>query len=963
MLAPSPILLRLLCRRAPGLSRCQPLSTRAGSAITLGIRREDPSRTWERRCPLSPAAVTELVAMGIRVQVQHCNRRVWTHDDFRKAGATIVRDVSHADIVVGIKEVPISELPTSPTHEQTHFMFSHTHKGQAYNMKLLARLLGQARLIDYELITDRAGRDAKRTIAFGWYAGAAGVVEGLCAYSRHLLTLGIATPILHLPRPFMQPSLSDMKESLRTLGQRIRADGVPVEAGPVIIAVTGAGQVSTGALDMLKEIPAVQVYPSDLLKLVEEGGADLHKVYVVHVPAMYYLERNDGTPYDRTDYYNAPNNYRSVLHKLVAPYVSIIVNGAGWHPGFPRLMDNTQLAEALHGAWSIGPGRLGAISDVTCDLEGGLEFVTKASTIDDPFFTAKPPGSPASHPGTQIVSIDILPTELPKDASMQFSSVFMPYLRAFVTQLQHLPLTQDQQSLLEALDRATIARHGRLSSPHDWLYSQLPSDLAARSNLTGNPASPKTVLLLGSGMVAKPVVHALCQRSDIALVIAANDVREAEGLAAGHHNAKAVLADASDRAQLEALICKVDVVISLLPASMHPSVAEICLTHRAHLVTASYISPAMRALHEKALGAEVLLLNECGLDPGIDHCAAVELIRRLQSSGQQIKSFISFCGGLPAPEHSNVPLGYKFSWAPKGVLTAAKNAAVFKLEDEVIEVPAKKILESRFGSVPLFPGFALEGLANRNSFDYLKPYGLTLDEMNSQLRGTLRYQGFATLMSTLSRLGLLDEQQRLILTSWSSLTDRCLQHIVGLPISDALSRGAAMTDVLGDRWYQAEASLQWLGLLPSGAAPEHGFYPKLPTVALSPLDLLSVLLSHRLRYQPGERDLVILGHEVVAQPGLASNRNLEATVHSSLLVVYGDEHSSAMARTVGLPVAFAALRILDGSIDVRGVTGPTIPSIYRRMLKDLAEAGLVFKETVSRGPGLGPALRQNWTGS
>ncbi|KZO91956.1 hypothetical protein CALVIDRAFT_488223 [Calocera viscosa TUFC12733] len=961
------VLLRNIYRRGYYLSGSRTRSTRAASTLILGIRREDPSRAWERRCPLSPDAVAELVAMGVNVQVQHCSRRIWTHDEFQKAGATIVRDVSEADIVVGIKEVPISELAPSPLKEQTHFMFSHTHKGQSYNMELLARLLRQGRLIDYELLTDRAGRDGKRTIAFGWHAGAAGLVEGLCAYSRYLLTLGIATPILHLPRPFVHSSLSDMRESLRTLGRRIHTEGLPLEAGPLVVAVTGAGQVSTGALDMLKEVFAVQVQPSELLKLVEEGGADLHKVYVVHVPAKHYLERKDGVAYERSDYYNAPQDYHSVLHKLISPYVSVIVNGAGWHPGFPRLMDNVQLAEAMHVAWRIGPGRLGTIADVTCDLEGGLEFVTKASTIDEPIFVAKPPGSPAEHPGANIVSIDILPTELPKDASIHFSNAFAPYLLAFIRQRLKLPIGQDEQPLLKALDRATIARDGKLLSPHEWLYSRLSMGLDAKSNVPNARRNRKNVLLLGSGMVAKPVVATLCKRSDLSLTIAGNDLKEAAALANGHDNAQAVLADASDKAQLEALMRNMDVVISLLPASMHPSIAKICVEQRVHLVTASYISPSMKALHSHALAAEVLLLNECGLDPGIDHCAAVELIRRVQDTGRQVKSFISFCGGLPAPEHSNVPLGYKFSWAPRGVLTAAKNTAIFKLEDELFEVPPNMLLESRFADVPLFQGFALEGLANRNSLDYLEPYGLgPLDGMKAQLRGTLRrYKGFATLMSILNRLGLLDESHTLMLDAWSSLTDRCLERRVGLPIKDALSRGAAMTDILGDRWYQAEASLEWLvelGLLPSGTALEHGFYPALPTTALAPLDYLSLLLSHRLRYSPGERDIVILGHEVVAESRIPIDSDLEASVHSSLLVVYGDEHSSAMARTVGLPVAFAALRVLDGSIDVRGVIGPTHPSIYVNMLKDLAEDDMVFKETVGSGPGLGRALQLGWTG-
>ncbi|EJT98064.1 hypothetical protein DACRYDRAFT_111046 [Dacryopinax primogenitus] len=899
--------------------------------------------------------------MGVTVQVQHCNRRIWTDDDFRKAGATIVGDVSQADIVVGIKEVPISELSATPVKGQTHFMFSHTHKGQSYNMDLLSRLLGQARLIDYELLTDHAGPDGKRTIAFGWYAGAAGLVEGLCAYSRYLLTLGIATPILHLPRPFMHASLSEMRKSLKILGRRIQAEGVPREAGPIVVAVTGAGQVAAGALDMLKELPAVLVQPLELGKIVKYQGMDLHKVYVVHAPAAHYLQRKDGRGYNRNDYYCDPDSYHSVLYRLIAPYVSLIVNGAGWRPGFPRLMDNAQLTEALRLAWNIGPGRLGTISDVTCDLEGGLEFVTQASTIDTPVFVVKPSDSLVDHPGVSIVSIDILPTELPRDTSVHFSNAFMPYLVAFVRQRLNAKEREHDGLLIKSLDRATIVQGGKLLSQHEWLSGRLTTAPVQRSKASRSDRGTD-VLVLGSGMVAKPVIDTLCQRTDLTVVLASNNLQEAQLFANVHPNLRLVTADASDRALMEGLICKADVVISLLPAPMHPKIAEICIQQQAHLVTASYVSPVMQSLHEKALSADVLLLNECGLDPGVDHCAAVDLIQRIQNDGKQVRSFISFCGGLPAPEFSNVPLGYKFSWAPHGVLMAAKNSAHFKLEGEVFDVPGEMLLKTHFSDIPLFQGFALEGLANRNSINYIKPYKLgQLETMSSQLRGTLRYKGFTSLMSVLSQIGLLDETSSLSLDTWSDLLPRCLERVVGLPVRDSLSRGAAMTDVLGERWYHQEAALEWLGLLPSLAAMKEGFYPTVPEISLPPLSLLSILMSHRLRYEPGERDVVILSHEVVAGPGPMTSPDTEATVHSYLLVVYGDEHSSAMARTVGLPVAFAALRILDGDMDMRGVVVPTHPRIYANMLKDLATVGLVFRDTVTNVPGIGPALRASWT--
>lgn len=164
---------------------------------------------------------------------------------------------------------------------------------------------------------------------------------------------------------------------------------------------------------------------------------------------------------------------------------------------------------------------------------------------------------------------------------------------------------------------------------------------------------------------------------------ASNSLPEAQKLVAEYPNASAVLLDVHNQADVAQLVAQSDLVISLLPVPFHPSVADLCLKHRKHLVTASYISPAMRALHERAVAADVLLLNEIGLDPGIDHCSAIALLEEIRAQGKRVASFTSFCGGLPAPECADVPLKYKFSWSPRGVLGAALNGARFKLWGEV----------------------------------------------------------------------------------------------------------------------------------------------------------------------------------------------------------------------------------------------------------------------------------------
>ncbi|KAG8844902.1 hypothetical protein FRB96_002791 [Tulasnella sp. 330] len=561
------------------------------SKVVVGIRREDPGRLWERRCPVTPDAVNDLVREGVQVLVQPCDRRIWKNEEFVKAGASIHPNLAPANILVGIKETPISELDhlTTPVdgRERTHIMFSHTAKGQLYNMPLLSRFanpvnLGQTlapRLIDYELLT---GADGKRVVGFGWFAGAAGLVEGLSASAHDFLSLGVSSPFLYLPRPYSHPSLGDMRKSLRFVGDIISSRGVPKSTGPCVITVTGNGNVATGALDLLKELPICFVKADTLPSLVSDPNTDLRKVYVVHVPSSAYLtNKRTGGTFDRADYYANPNDYESHFADKIAPYTTVLINGAGWSQGFPRLLTTAQLSTALNLSRQVGKGRFRTIADISCDISGGIEFVDRSCTIDDPFFyvdgsgkevkgaKTAAPGSPAST-GVQVMSIDILPSELPLDASKHFSGALKPYLGALIRQYQGKPNDADQPAV-DALNRATIARGGKLLPKHQWLGELMASEAAqvhegatgpvipidldvmdgdkpdldlgtdmggldtsngsthhaACGDVNGGPGAQrrKRVLLLGSGMVAKPAVDEFLKRKDVDLVVGKLDIR------------------------------------------------------------------------------------------------------------------------------------------------------------------------------------------------------------------------------------------------------------------------------------------------------------------------------------------------------------------------------------------------------------------------------------------------------
>ncbi|KAF8493580.1 Saccharopine dehydrogenase-domain-containing protein [Gautieria morchelliformis] len=986
--------------------------------LTIGIRREDPARLWERRCPLTPSAVEELVQdAGVRVLVQDCNRRVYGIGEFERAGASVHPNLSPAHIILGIKEIPLCDLTdqsgslplSAPLCSderrvlqvpRTHLMFSHTGKGQPYNMPLLSKFISpdnsrsqrtdeMSHLIDYEFLTDGPVPTGKRVVAFGWFAGASGAVEGLCATAHDLLSFGVASPFLHLPRPYMSRTVAGMRGSLCSVGSLISEHGTPAATGPFVITITGNGNVAHGALAIVESLPHAYVRPEDLPALVSSKDTDLRKVYIVHAQPKHYIVPSDGSSrrYDRASYYARPTDWKSVFYDRIAPYTSLFINGAGWQIGFPRLMTNDQLASAFRTSLALSRiGRFRTVADVSCDMKGGLEFVEQSTTIDSPFYISRPSSLPPSFPGVQVMSVDILPTQIPQDASAHFSTALMPYLRTLIRQYQGT-LGNEEQERVASLGRATIAQHGSLQGAHKWLAAPLRElnedratdltliqpDLRARgaiqdkAKLAGSTPKKK-VLLLGSGMVARPVVEEFSKRKDVHLVVASNNVMDAPFINERFQNVTFKQVDLADIAEVDSLVSDADVVVSLLPAPFHPAAAKLCITHRKHMVTASYISPAMRELHESAVESDVLLLNEIGLDPGIDHCSAISLLQRLKSQNKIAKSFISFCGGLPAPEAADVPLGYKFSWSPRAMLNVALSSARFKLMGEEYNMQGEDLLQSHFRTVPLSNVFRFEGIANRDSLPYAKTYNIgPVNVLDTVLRGTLRYPGFCTLLHLFRRIGLLEVEHPILLSNWTSFAPRALSSKFAIQLSDddAASFRSALGDIIDiprDALSQLIHVLNWLGISPvqhDSFTPQHNNTLSIlpPSKPLAPIDLLTMVLSHQLRYQRGERDMVVLVHEITVGSTSVHGRIAEEQTHTSTLIAYGTPSSSAMSRTVGLPVALATLAILDGQVHARGVHGPTMESVYGPVLQGLEANGLGMKEKVTLGGGSRRGLR------
>ncbi|KAF8183637.1 hypothetical protein BJ912DRAFT_928061 [Pholiota molesta] len=925
---------------ASGLRSFRP----SGFLPRIGIRAEDPARIWERRAPLTPDAVYALTSSGrAKVEVVSCGRRVYKDNEYRKAGATIVTSeaLRTSHIVLGIKEPPVNEVYPY-TNGVTHFMFSHTAKGQSYNTPLLARFVNPwqkpPRLIDYELLTDENG---KRTVGFGWFAGVAGVLESLSSMAHSHLEIGVASPFLYTPRPHTLRSLKELRATLRGIGTYIAANGTPPQLGPFIFGLTGTGKVSEGCLSMLSELPIVNVGVDDLPNIVRDRSADvLKKIYLVHAKPKDYLVRLDGGEYNRSHYYESPQSYASVFAEKVAPYLTLFLNGAGWSPSYPRLMTNEQLRVALTRAASLRGARFTNIGDISCDIEGGLEFLTQATTLSAPFYKIRPPNLPASLPAVQMMAVDILPTSIPLDASEAFSKSLMPYLTAAIdNQIQRTWDDVPKTPMAAALKRATIAEHGMLVNGHKWLWpavkrfhgrdepqkveEEVQNEDATESAdaLEGatsaivdqkdvpSPATRektrsfrKKILILGSGMVAQPAVDMLATRSDVDLVIASNSLRELQLLVGPHLHVKYQLMNIDEPKTYRYLIDESDVVI-------------------------------------RALSRGVLLLNEIGLDPGIDHCSAVDLIRRIKAEGKLVTSFTSFCGGLPAPEDSLVPLRYKFSWRPFGVLSAALNDAKYLLHGNERYIPAENLLSSYFTRLPITNDFELEGLPNRDSLPYIAKYGL---------KGSRGLKSF--------KIGFLNNKDYILLDSWESFVPKSLAAVFNTQ-EEVLPSLASFISL--EELQPLQDALEWLGLVrsPIIVGINQPPMPPLPRDKQTPIEIFAYLLSQKLKYAPHERDMVVLSHEIIAVDPHSAYGG-PGTRYTSSLITYGtqtpnvgfagERPASAMARTVGIPVALAALLVADKKITEVGVQRPTWPEIYRPILDGLAQVGLEMVEKVER---------------
>ncbi|KAJ9470716.1 Alpha-aminoadipic semialdehyde synthase [Diplonema papillatum] len=938
-------------------------STLKGNGV-IGIRREDKNE-WERRVPLTPQHVSTLVNDGLKVLVQPSSIRAFSNEEYAEAGGVVIEDLSEANTIVAVKEVPVECL----IPERTYMMFSHTHKAQPYNMPLLDEILRKnIRLIDFERIAGEEGRVVK----FGPFAGFAGTIDTLHALGVALLAQHFATPFLHVSHAKEYKSLEAARENLIDVGNTIRKRGLPKEIGPLTFVVTGTGSVSQAAQQILHHLPCQYVEASALKALHAKTNFDNKTVYVCVVTAKDMVRpKKKSQSFDKEEYYAHPERYVPTFHESVAPYASAIINGMYWEDRFPRLLTLEQ-TKTLYKT----RGRLPTLvlGDITCDPFGSIEFFTKSTSIAHPLYCYDPATDTSvdfehfSGQGPLIVGVDHLPAEFPMEASDFFGTPLVPLVKEVATNDGTVPWEVQEKSLPAVVANGVIACHGKLTPKYGYI-----EELRQKRESVKVEGGKRNVLILGAGMVSGPAVEYILRDKRNSVTLADASVKAAQAIldeyagdsahagrdAAGRNqSSRAVALDVSHAEHLDTLVKQADLVVSLVPWTLHPTVMKTCIDRKVPVVTASYVSPPVQDLHADACAANVTILNEMGLDPGIDIMSSLQMLAKIRRNGGVVRSYESYCGALPEPEASRNCLGYKFSWSPKGVLLAATRPCTFLWKDRLVDLAGPRLYDFA-QPFTAFRGLHMEWVPNGNALGYKDVYDL--QDAHTIVRATLRYRGFSTAIRALRELGMLDPNKVVEelkkggkkQVSWGTV----LEKLSGVGLGDMAQKLADDFARLQEEMRNAEEGGHFFDLKLLGSiedevttalsaldelrlSDKHFLAPKVASGAV--VDSLAETLNNSLVYEPHESDFVLMYHRVVAE----YPHEQKSMVHESSLALRGTAGSvSATARTVGLPLGIGAQLVLDGVITKPGIVRPIIPEVYKPVMKALRKEGVFMNET------------------
>ena len=439
----------------------------------------------------------------------------------------------------------------------------------------------------------------------------------------------------------------------------------------------------------------------------------------------------------------------------------------------------------------------------------------------------------------------------------------------------------------------------------------------------------KQILLLGAGLSASTIIRYLlqnAQENDWKLKIGDISEESARAKINGHERGESMQFDVHNAEQLEKEVKASDLVVSLLPAKLHYLVAQACIRSKKDLVTASYVSKEIQKMDKDAKDAGVLLMNEVGVDPGIDHMSAMQVINRIKEDGDRLISFESATGGLVAPNYDNNPWRYKFTWAPRNVVLAGQGGARFYHNGKFKYIPYHKLFE-RTENIEI-PGHGqFEVYANRDSLQYQSAYGLS--DLLTMFRGTIRRPGFCEAWNLLVQLGATDDSYIMddsANMTYRDFTNSFLAYNIIDPVEMKLARYLGISE-----YSPLMKKLEWLGLFDDKIKIGHHGY--------TPAQCLQHILEQKWQLDPGDKDMIVMEHQF-DYLHIGSHRKQ----YSTMVVIGEDQVHTAMSITVGLPVAITTKLIMQGKITLKGVQIPVLKEIYEPVLKELSEFGIKFEE-------------------
>jgi len=431
----------------------------------------------------------------------------------------------------------------------------------------------------------------------------------------------------------------------------------------------------------------------------------------------------------------------------------------------------------------------------------------------------------------------------------------------------------------------------------------------------------KKVLLLGAGLTAKPFTEYILN-NNFKLTVASKTLEKAEKLIGENPNGNAIKWSIEETAVLDKLISEHDITVSLLPATYHVAIAKRCIKHGKNMITTSYISYAMKALDESAKNAGVIILNEMGVDPGLDHMTAMRIINQVHQKGGKIREFYSLCGALPAPEEANNPFRYKFSWSPRGVVMAGNNSATYLKDGEEVEIASENIFKKPL-QIKLPEIGEMEVYPNRNSLAYIDRY--KLPDIKTMYRGTVRYKNWCEIMYALKKLGMLSCKK-------VSFEGKTYKKVMArqLDVYPANMKEKVAERLRLDIDSPAIIAMEWLGLFSDDLVKmDEG----------STFDLTIERMQKKMMLAQGARDMVVLLHSF-----LVENTDGTREVIKSHFLNYAASGNTAAAKTAALPAAIAAKLILDGEIKETGVHIPVTKDIYNPILGELETLGITTND-------------------